>query len=101
MAPNTSSEVTLDLGTRAVTAVSGVCDNKEGDTYSLQIKTSDGAVWGPNGDNKQVLGRSERASPSSPLFLSHISGDETPSAHIIRFHWRPQGCSVPVGKVKL
>ena len=98
VAPNTTSEVTLDLslsGNRAITAVSGVSDNKEGDTYSLEIKTSDGATWGPHGDHKQVLGRSERPSPSSPLVLSHLSGDETLSAHIIRFHWRP----VPVGGI--
>ena len=58
----------------------------------LQAQHSNGSTtWGPYGTSRLNASRSERPSPSSPqLLLSHLSGDATNQAHIIRFHWRPQ-----------
>ena len=87
---------TLDLDLDAnqkITSVTGNCDNETGTTWMLQAKMSDGSTWewGPFGDTKLNSDRSERPSPSSPpLVLSHLSGDETDGALILRFHWRPQ-----------
>ena len=84
----------LDLdANQKITSVTGNCDNETGTIWMLQAKLSDGSTWewGPFEDTKLNSHRSERPSPSSPpLVLSHLSGDETDDAHILRFHWRPQ-----------
>ena len=62
----------------------------------LQAELSDGSRWGPYGlsqlDDDFDEDDNERPSPSfsAPLVLSHLSGDTTYNAWIIRFHWRPQ-----------
>ena len=91
--PMAGNEATLDLGldaNRKITSVTGNSRNEYGDTWMLQAQ-SDGAAWGPHGLSQLDINRSERPSPSSPqLVLSHLSGDTTPDAYILRFHWRPQ-----------
>ena len=91
--PKDGNEATLDLGldaNRKITSVTGISDNGNGWTYMLQAQVSDGSTWG-HGTSGLNYDRSERPSPSSaPLLLSHLSGDTTGSAWILRFHWRPQ-----------
>ena len=94
------NEATIDLGLDAnlkITSVTGISKNQSGYTRMLKAGLSDGASWGPHGDSGLMCrtfiadGRSERPSPSSPpMMLSHLSGDETRHAWILRFHWRPQ-----------
>ena len=93
--PEDGNEATLDLGLDAnlkITSVTGNCFNMTGSTWMLKAELSDGSSWGPHQGTTQVdAGDSERPSPASPpLFLSHLSGDTTYHAYILRFHWRPQ-----------
>ena len=92
--PKDGNEATLDLGldaNRKITSVTGISDNEYGSTFMLQAQVSDGSTSGPHGPSQLNAERSERPSPAStPLVLSHLSGDETEGAWIIRFHWRPQ-----------
>ena len=92
--PKSGNEATLDLGLDAnlkITSVTGISGNNYGDTRMLQAQVSDGSTWGPHGPSQLYDGFSEHPSPSSaPLILSHLSGDTTWSAFILRFHWRPQ-----------
>ena len=92
--PKAGNEATLDLSLDAnlkITSVTGISDNDDGWTYMLQAQVSHGATFGPHGDSQLDAYRSERPSPSSPaLVLSHLSGDTTYKAWILRFHWRPQ-----------
>ena len=90
--PKAGNEATLDLGLDAnqkITSVTGISNNFDGRTYMLQAQLSD---WGPHGTSGvDAKYQSERPSPSSPqLVLSHLSGDTTFNAYILRFHWRPQ-----------
>ena len=91
--PEAGNEATLDLGldaNRKITSVTGNSRNDIGSTWMLQAQLSD-STWGPHGDSRVEDGFSERPSPSSAqLVLSHLSGDETEGAWILRFHWRPQ-----------
>ena len=88
------NEATLNLGLDAklkITSVTGNSYNDEGPTYMLKAQLSDGAIWGPHGPRGLDEGDSERSSPSYPsLVLSHLSGDTTHRAWMLRFHWRPQ-----------
>ena len=88
------NEETLDLGlnaNRKITSVTGNSLNDDGFTFMLRADLSDGSSWGPHGSSKVDAYISERPSPSSPpMVLSHLSGDTTPEAWILRFHWRPQ-----------
>ena len=89
------NNATLDLGLDAnlkITSLTGFSDSNIGETcWILQAKLSNGATWGPHGPSELYESESERPSPSSPpLVLSHLSGDESYGARIIRFHWRPQ-----------
>ena len=88
------NEATLDLGldaNRKITSVTGISDNNDGFTHMLQAELSDGSTSGPHGTSRLSNGDSERPSPSSPkLVLSHLSGDTTRDAWILRFHWMPQ-----------
>ena len=92
--PKDGNEATLNLGldaNRKITSVTGISNNEYGFTQMLQAQVSDGSTWGPHGPSQLNASRSERPSPSSPqLLLSHLSGDATNQARIIRFHWRPQ-----------
>ena len=85
------TEATLDLGLDAnlkITSLTGHSSNETGDTHMLQAKLSNGANWGPHGNEMPSEETSARPSPySPPLVLSHLSGDETSGARIIRFHW--------------
>ena len=85
------TEATLDLGLNAnlkITSLTGNSSNVTGDTYMLQAKLSTGVSWGPHGNEKPSEETSARPSPfSPPLVLSHLSGDETSGARILRFHW--------------
>ena len=91
--PKDGNEATLDLGLDAnlkITSVTGISFNRDGWTCMLQAQ-SDGSTWGPHGRSELNANRSERPSPSSPqLVLTHLSGDTTFEARILRFHWRPQ-----------
>ena len=89
------NEETLDPGLDAnlkITSVTGISGNNSGNTRMLKAQLSEyGSSWGPLGDSRLGGGRSERPSPSSPpMVLSHLSGDTTSNARILRFHWRPQ-----------
>ena len=92
--PKDGNEVTLDLGLDAnlkITSVTGNSYNPGGNAYMLKCELSDGGSWGPYGTIKVSDDESERPSPSSPtMVLSHLSGDTTYNAFILRFHWRPQ-----------
>ena len=93
--PEDGNEETLDLGLDAnlrITSVTGISGNNSGNTRMLKAQLSEyGSSWGPLGDIRLGGGRSERPSPSSPpMVLSHLSGDTTSNARILRFHWRPQ-----------
>lgn len=94
LSPKAGNEATLDLGLDAnlkITSVTGNSDNNSGLTWMLKAHLSDGSSWGPHGYSQLYDGLSERPSPSSPpLVLSHLSGDTTRNAWILRFHWRPQ-----------
>ena len=85
------TEATLDLGLNAnlkITSLIGHSSNDTGDTFMLQAKLSNGASWGSHGNEKPSEETSARPSPfSPPLVLSHLSGDETSGARILRFHW--------------
>ena len=88
------NKATLDLGLDAnlkITSVTGNSDDRYGTTYMLKCEMSDGGSWGPYGTIKVNDDESGRPSPSSPsMVLSHLSGDTTYNAFILRFHWRPQ-----------
>ena len=92
--PVAGNEATLDLGldaNRKITSVTGISSNSYGYTYMLQAQVSDGSTFGPHGRSQLDAYRSNRPSPSSAqLVLSHLSGDTTRNAYILRFHWRPQ-----------
>ena len=92
--PKDGNEATLDLGLDAywkITAVTGISGNNTGFTYMLNTEQSDGSTWGPHGPSHLDAYRSERPSQSSPpVVLSHLSGDTTRYAWILRFHWGPQ-----------
>ena len=92
--PKDGNEATLDLGLDAnlkITSVTGISNNDDGSTWMLKARLTDGATWGPHGDSELYESVSEHPSPSSPLLvLSHLSGDTTHNAWIVRFHWRPQ-----------
>ena len=94
LTPKAGNEATLDLGldaNRKITSVTGISNNSIGDTYMLQAQHPDGSTWGPHGPTQLYDDCSERPSPSSiPMILSHLSGDTTDNAYILRFHWRPQ-----------
>ena len=85
---------TIDLGLDAnlkITSVTGNSHNDKGHTWMLAAHLSNGTEFGPHGEKQLHRGFSERPSPSSsPMVLSHLSGDTTYNAFIIRFHWRPQ-----------
>ena len=85
------TEETLDLGFDArlqITSVTGTSLNSTGDTCLLKAKLSNGVNWGPHGDKTPSDELSKRPSPYfPPLVLSHLSGDETSGARILRFHW--------------
>ena len=85
------AEETLDLGFDArlqITSVTGTSLNSTGDTCLLKAKLSNGVNWGPHGDKTPSDELSKRPSPYfPPLVLSHLSGDETSGARILRFHW--------------
>ena len=91
--PKSGNEATLDLGLDAnlkITSVNGNSDNRDGGTWMLKAGVSDGSSWS-HGRSPLHEDSSERPSPSSPpLVLSHLSGDTTYAAYILRFHWRPQ-----------
>ena len=88
------NEATLDLGLDAklkITSVTGNSLNDDGFTFMLGADLSDGSSWGPHGSSKVDAYISDRPSPSSPpMVLSHLSGDTTYHAYILRFHWRSQ-----------
>ena len=96
--PDDVNEATIDLGLDAklkITSLTGDCLNNKGQTMMLEAQLSDGTIWGPHGHiyttKSDASPSSQRPSPSSPpLVLSHLSGDETHDAWILRFHWRPQ-----------
>ena len=89
--PEDGTEATLDLGLDAklkITSLTGHSSNDTGDTFMLEAKMSNGSSWGPQGNEKPGEETSFRPSPfSPPLVLSHLSGDETSGARILRFHW--------------
>ena len=93
--PKAGNEATLDLGQDAnrkkITSVTGISGNKYGDTYRLEAAVSDGSSWAHGRSQPNEI-FSERPSPSTSgrLELSHLSGDTTYNAYILRFHWRPQ-----------
>ena len=91
--PKAGNEVTLDLGldaNRKITSLTGTSVKFDGSTWMLEAELGDGSSWGPQGSSKLFQDSSKRPSPSSPLVLSHLSGDTTRHAYVIRFHWRPQ-----------
>ena len=92
--PKADNEATLDLGLDGllkITSVTGDSDNANGNIFMLKAELTSGQSWGPHGESKLDPGECERPSPASPpLFLSHLSGDTTAGAYILRFHWRPQ-----------
>ena len=76
---------------RTVTAVTGISYNKDGNTYVFKATMSDGEEWRAGSRRMPFTSESLRPSPSStPLALSHLSGNTTDGALILRFHWRPQ-----------
>ena len=93
--PENGNEATLDLGLDAnrkkITSVTGISYNDSGDTFGLKAAVSDGSSWA-HGQSQPGGLSSERPSPSTSgrLQLSHLSGDTTYRAYILRFHWRPQ-----------
>ena len=83
-------EFELD-GQRTVTAVTGISNNDDGNTWMVKATMSDGEEWTAGSQREPNSGFSLRPSPSStPLVLSHLSGNITKYARILRFHWRPQ-----------
>ena len=71
-----------------ITSVTGTSLNNTGDTCLLKAKLSNGANWGPHGDKTPSDELTKHPSPYfPPLALSHLSGDETSGARILRFHW--------------
>ena len=95
LSPKAGNEATLDLGLDAnrkkITSVTGISHNDWGYTYGLKAAVSDGSSWA-HGESRPADDESERPSPSTSgrLQLSHLSGDTTKYAYILRFHWRPQ-----------
>ena len=76
---------------RTVTAVTGRSDNEDGFTRMVKVTMSDGEEWTAGSQSEPNKNESWRPSPSStPLALSHLSGNTTGDAFILRFHWRPQ-----------
>jgi len=92
--PESGNEVTLEFGLdgqRTVTAVTGISNNDDGNTWMVKATMSDGEEWTAGSQREPNSGFSLRPSPSStPLVLSHLSGNITKYARILRFHWRPQ-----------
>merc|ERR1712037_761768 len=86
--PKDGHEATLDLSldaNRKITSVTGISNNDTGNTWMLEAQLSDGSSWGPHGPRFLDDDNSERPSPSSPpLVLSHLSGDTTHRAWILR-----------------
>ena len=85
---------TLEFGLddqRTVTAVTGISNNEYGYTWMVKATMSDGEEWTAGRQSEPESYQSLRPSPSStPLVLSHLSGNTTLGAWILRFHWRPQ-----------
>ena len=92
--PKYGNETTLEFGLddqRTVTAVTGISRNENGNTGMVKATMSDGEEWTAGIQSKPHSGASWRPSPSStPLVLSHLSGNINPLSRILRFHWRPQ-----------
>ena len=94
--PKAGNEATLDLGLDAnrkkITSVTGISGNRTGSTFGLKAAVSDGSSWAHGQSRPDNDHESERPSPSTSgrLQLSHLSGDTTRDAYILRFHWRPQ-----------
>ena len=86
---------TLEFGLddqRTVTAVTGISRNENGPTMMFKAIMSDGDEWTASRQIEPKPSQSLRPSPSStcPLVLSHLSGNTTYNAYILRFHWRLQ-----------
>ena len=92
--PQSGNEATLEFGLddqRTVTAVTGISTNNYGNTLMFKTTMSDGEEWTAGDQSEPNSVESWRPSPSStPLVLSHLSGNTTGGAWILRFHWRPQ-----------
>ena len=81
-------EETLELfSNEHVAKIAGYSWDVDGDTTTLQAKTSAGRSWGPHGDHYPSNRRSLRSSPaaSNGLRLNHISGDQTRNKIILRW----------------
>ena len=93
LTPKSGNETMLEFGLddqRTVTVVTGISTNQMGNTWMVKATMSDGEEW-TAGRRSEPDSTSWRPSPSStPLVLSHLSGNTTEGAWILRFHWRPQ-----------
>ena len=83
------NEETLELSSNEhVAKIAGYSWDVDGDTCTLQAKTSAGRSWGPYGSHSPAGGRgSLRSSPatSKGLRLNHTSGDQTKNNMILRW----------------
>ena len=71
-----------------IVAISGYSFDRDGDTRSLQAKSSAGRSWGPHGWHTPRDDTSLRSSPDAPtngLRLNHLSGDQTEFNIILRW----------------
>ena len=71
-----------------IVAISGYSNDWNGDTGSLQAKSSADRRWGPHGSHGPRGGYSLRSSPDAPtngLRLNHLSGNQTRRKYILRW----------------